>query len=104
MSGEDYEDPDMIEQTERWMAIEDARDLSQLAAAVFARWETRLSKLAAQLPEPRYTEDTDEPMNLSAAWQGALTTLLEDEIRPTIVALRRAATWTDESTAWTEGD
>lgn len=88
--------PRSADGTVRWLELEDARDMLLLAAAVLERWDRRLQRVADHLPDPRFVDETDEPDNLSAAWQGMLTTLLDDELRPAIAALRRAATWQDD--------
>lgn len=87
--------------TRHWMALEDARDMMKVAAAVMKRWEDRLRLLSQHLPEPRFAEGTDAPLNLSGAWQGALNTTLDDELRPAIRSLDRAASWTDDPNSWT---
>ncbi|MCG8459684.1 MAG: hypothetical protein MI919_25670 [Holophagales bacterium] len=79
---------------------EDTRDLMLLSAAILDRWASRLERAAGRLPSPSFDTETDEPLNLSAAWQGALETILHDELRPAVASLRRAATWTDDSTSW----
>ncbi|MEM8932093.1 MAG: hypothetical protein AAGE94_13015 [Acidobacteriota bacterium] len=86
--------------TKHQVELEDARDMMLLAAAVFERWDGRLAEVAELLPNPHFAPETDDPVNLAAAWQASIQATLSDELEPAIGSLRRAASWREGTTPW----
>jgi hypothetical protein len=62
--------------------------------------QSELEESVSALTNPKFAPETDDPLNLEAAWQGTVQAILEDELRPACAALRRAAAWTDDSASW----
>ncbi len=79
----------------------DARDIMQAAAQAIDRWRSRLQETASRLESAAdFTRETDDPKNLEAAWQGALSSLVDDELEMVCDRLTRAAEWTDDPESW----
>ena len=81
----------------RWATtVEDVGNALEVLAGILERWDIRLRRLVDQLPDPRYAEGSDEPLNLEAQIQGRISAALDDELQPLVETLRELASRVEE--------
>ena len=71
--------------------VEDVGNALEVLAGILERWDSRLRRLVETLPDPRYAEGSDEPLNLEAQVQGRISAALDDELQPLVHTLRELA-------------
>ncbi|MEM6794781.1 MAG: hypothetical protein AAF725_12450 [Acidobacteriota bacterium] len=76
--------------------VEDVGNALEVLAGILERWDVRLRRLVNRLPDPRYAEGSDEPLNLEAQIQGRIGAALDDELQPLVDTLRELASRVDQ--------
>jgi hypothetical protein len=80
--------------------LEGTRSQLLEAASTIEQLQRALEAAMEGLPGPLFDPETDDPLNLTAAWQGTVGAVVNDELRLATASLRQAAAWTDDSASW----
>ncbi len=73
------------------MSLREAQSTLIELANALADWQRRLSELKATIPDPRFEDETDQPMNAAAKMVGTIESILLEEIPAIEQAARTAA-------------
>ncbi|MEM8995815.1 MAG: hypothetical protein AAGF23_13595 [Acidobacteriota bacterium] len=70
------------------------------AIARLEQGRVELERALSKLPPGEFAPDTDEPLDLSAAWRGLIDSTVNDEIASALDTLERASRLTSDPATW----
>ncbi|MEO1083623.1 MAG: hypothetical protein AAFY88_05225 [Acidobacteriota bacterium] len=79
---------------------DEVRSLLRAAIGRLEQGRVELERALSRLPPGEFAPDTDEPLDLPAAWRGLIDSTVHDEIASAIESLERASRLTSDPATW----